>query len=248
MVKVNLRISYLNKIRANKNIIGEYLKYTLRSLIQKNKRKKTINNFREFIKNKKFTCDFFSPNTFDWNDILYKYKDKKFDYLEIGSFEGISALYILENHPYAKLVCVDPWFQLSPNSGTSEGYEHLNMLNIENNFNSNLSLFHDRYKKYKAKSDDFFLKNEKEFDVIYVDGSHIAHDVLNDCISSWKILKNNGIMILDDYFWQNYKEIEKNPATAINQFLDSIPNEFKIIKLSKFQLSIKKCKMTKLKL
>jgi len=240
MEKANLRIFYLNKIKANNKIIAEYLKYILLSFIQKNKRKKTINNYRNFIKNKKFTHDFFSPNTFDWNDILYRYKDIKFNYLEIGSFEGISALYILENYPNAKLVCVDPWLQLSPNSGTSEGYEHLKMIDIENNFNTNLSLFHNRYQKYKAKSDEFFLKNKKEFDVIYVDGSHIAHDVLNDCLSSWKILKKNGVMILDDYFWQNYKEIEKNPATAINEFLDMIPGGFKIIKLTKFQLSIRK--------
>ena len=234
------RISYLNKIKANYKIKLEYLKYILLSFIQKNKRKKVINKYRNFILNKKFTHDFFSPNTYDWSNILREYKNIKFNYLEIGSFEGISALYILENFSKAELFCVDPWLQLTPNSGTSEGYEHLKMSEVENNFDNNLFFFNKRYKKCKIKSDNFFLKNKVEFDVIYIDGSHIAKDVLNDCKSSWKVLKKNGIMLLDDYFWQNYQEIEKNPATAINEFLNTIPNKFIIIKLTKFQLSIRK--------
>tara|TARA_B100000795_G_C22712772_1_gene404240 strand:+ start:90 stop:818 length:729 start_codon:yes stop_codon:yes gene_type:complete len=241
MAKVKVRrIPYLNKIKASNRIKIEYLKYILKSIIQKNRRKKIINNYRNFISNKKFTHDFFSPNTFDWSEILYQYKNIKFNYLEIGSFEGISALYILENFSKAKLFCVDPWFQLTPNSGTSEGYEHLKMSEVENNFDNNLSQFNERYIKYKIKSNKFFFENKEKFDVIYIDGSHIAEDVLNDCISSWKILKKDGIILFDDYFWQNYQEIEKNPATAINDFLNMIPNQFIIIKLTKFQLSIRK--------
>ena len=33
--------------------------------------------------------------------------------------------------------------------------------------------------------------------VIYIDGSHLAQDVLTDAVMAWKLLKTTGIMILD---------------------------------------------------
>ena len=92
------------------------------------------------------------------------------------------------------------------------------------------------------RSEVFFKDNVLEFDVIYIDGSHFAEDVLKDCRSSWVNLKKNGILILDDFFWKNYDKIENNPAYAINIFLKEINNAYKIICLSKFQLFIKKVK------
>ena len=64
--------------------------------------------------------------------------------------------------------------------------------------------------------------------------------MLKDCRSSWTNLKKNGILILDDFFWKNYDKIENNPAYAINIFLKEIENSFKIMRLSKFQLFLKK--------
>ena len=89
-------------------------------------------------------------------------------------------------------------------------------------------------------SDLFFKKNSKFFDVIFVDGSHFADDVFKDFKNSWIILKKNGTLILDDYFWKGYKNLQQNPAFAINKFLKEINNEYKIIKLTKFQLFLKK--------
>ena len=51
---------------------------------------------------------------------------------------------------------------------------------------------------------------------------------------------HDGILILDDYFWARYKKLEENPAFAINKFLKKIPNEYKIIRLSKYQLFLRK--------
>jgi len=38
----------------------------------------------------------------------------------------------------------------------------------------------------------------REYDCIYVDGSHNGEDVIVDAIESFKILETNGIMIFDD--------------------------------------------------
>ena len=140
------------------------------------------------------------------------------------------------------MFCVDPWEQLSKEQGSNEGYENIPIKNIENNFDENLEPYQGKFKKYKMMSEIFFQQNIFDFDVIYIDGSHLAEDVLKDCKSSWSFLKKDGILILDDFFWNNYDKIEHNPAYAINIFLKEIKNDYKIICLSKFQLFIRKIK------
>ncbi len=39
----------------------------------------------------------------------------------------------------------------------------------------------------------------ESFDIIYVDGSHVKNDVLEDAVLSWRLLKNGGLMVFDDY-------------------------------------------------
>jgi hypothetical protein len=39
------------------------------------------------------------------------------------------------------------------------------------------------------------------FDIIYIDGNHEPEYVLEDAVLSFRKLKKNGIMIIDDYGW-----------------------------------------------
>ncbi len=43
------------------------------------------------------------------------------------------------------------------------------------------------------------------FDVVYVDASHMAGDVLSDAVLAWKLLAPGGIMIFDDYAWSSLR-------------------------------------------
>ena len=234
------KMNYLIGTKSNFNLIVSYLLHSIKLKIVKKNRKKFIKNYQNFLNKKKITYDFFSRNVFDWFDILKRFKDKKFNYLEIGSFEGNSALFILEYFKNSNLVCVDQWKQLYKKDGTKEGYEHFSIDLIEKNFDNNLKDYVSRYTKNKISSDLFFNENNQRFDIIFVDGSHYADDVANDCINSWLVLKKNGILILDDFFWTGYDNLENNPAYAINKFLKKIKNEYKIIRLTKFQLFLEK--------
>ena len=49
--------------------------------------------------------------------------------------------------------------------------------------------------KFKTKSDDFFIKNKEDFDIIYVDGLHTYNQVKKDLINALKALKSDGIII-----------------------------------------------------
>jgi hypothetical protein len=234
------KLIYLIATKANKKIFFSYIKNFILNFFYKRKRKIFINNYRNFLNTKKYTFDFFSQNTFDWARVLSGFKKKNFNYLEIGSFEGNSALFIFKFFNPMMVCCCDSWTPLTERDGSDEGYSDFDMPRVEKNFNYNLRDYQNRLKKYKMKSDQFFKKNQITFDIIYVDGSHFGEDVSKDCYSSWQILNKNGILIFDDYFWKSYTKIESNPAYAINRFLDSINGKYEVLYLSKFQLFIKK--------
>ena len=234
------KIKYLFSTRSNINLIKSYLFHSIELKVNKKIRKKFIKEYQNFLLEKKITYDYFSRNIFDWYTVLNKYKNEKSKYLEIGSFEGNSALFVMKYFKNFSLVCVDQWKQLYEEDGKREGYEHLPILSVEKNFDENLKNYTHRFVKMKTSSDLFFNKNNEMFDIIFVDGSHYSKDVFYDCLNSWSILKKNGILILDDYFWKGYDELQDNPAFAINQFLNKIIKEYEIIKFTKFQLFLKK--------
>jgi predicted O-methyltransferase YrrM len=48
---------------------------------------------------------------------------------------------------------------------------------------------------------EILSSNEPPFDLIYVDGSHQASDVLTDSIITFQLLRVGGVMTFDDYVW-----------------------------------------------
>jgi hypothetical protein len=67
----------------------------------------------------------------------------------------------------------------------------------------------------------------ESFDIIYINGSHRAADVLGDAVLSWELLKPGGIMIFDDYCLDGSDlgpdeaalPLELVPKSAIDAFL-----------------------------
>ncbi|MDA8548128.1 class I SAM-dependent methyltransferase [Candidatus Pelagibacter bacterium] len=234
------RLLYLTKTKPNRKIIYSYLKNLFVVFFLKKKRKEFINNYRRLIERKKITFDFFSQNTYDWYNCLFYLKKKKFTYLEIGSFEGNSAFFIFKFFSPKIVYCCDAWLPLPKRDGSDEGYKNFEMRSVEKNFDFNLKTYKKKLRKFKCKSRVFFKNNNKNFDLIYIDGSHFAKDVAQDCKSAWLVLNKNGVIIFDDYFWKSYDKIESNPAYAINSFLKEINGQYKVLLLSKFQLFIKK--------
>ena len=145
-------------------------------------------NFKKKISEYKFKDFWFLNNVEIINYFLPKFKDVKFDYLEIGSHEGMSLLYVLENYKNVSAIGIDVW------SGKKYSL-------IEKIFDKNIF----GYKNFlKIKKDSIialreFNHNNFFFDYIYIDGLHLGEHVIVDAIESFKVLKNNGIMIFDDF-------------------------------------------------
>ena len=229
-MKVFDQISFLYRSKSALIIYIIFFKTKLINVFLKKKIKDKKKIHKKFLLSKKITQDYFSSHAYNFYEIMKKFEMPK--YLEIGSFEGNSAMFIAKNFENSKIYCVDNWV------GTEE-YNNLNFSKLEDNFDSNISEFNN-INKFKMPSDDFFRYNKKTFDVIYIDGYHKGLQVLEDFKNSWNVLNDNGLIIFDDYIWKCYDKIQDNPCYVINLYLKKISDDVKIIKVSNSQLYIQK--------
>ena len=103
-----------------------------------------------------------------------------------------------------------------------------------------------RINKIKGKSDivlpQLTSDNYEKFDIVFIDGSHYADDVLSDAINAWRLLALNGVIIFDDYLWRAEKYgWKKNPANGVNLFLRLVQDDYQLLHLG-HQCAIKKNK------
>ena len=195
--------------------------------------------FRKLATTHHFSNDWFTGNIPIWTQNIKTlgqyFCPAKIKALEIGSWEGLSSLYMLSNSIISKLTCVDTWAGADEHQGTKS------VQTIEEKFDKNLHTYVSQIEKYKGTSYEFFdqCSPETKYELIYVDGSHYSDDVMIDAVKSFEHLKINGILIFDDYLWIYYKNILDNPAGAINNFLKLKKGQYKILSID-YQLTIQK--------
>lgn len=167
-----------------------------------------------------FTADWFALHLPVWRQIFANYSPRRI--LEVGSFEGRSATYMIEEcATLEKLVCADMW----------EDYPELDMTGAEARFDNNINIARHRrsnpiyFRKIRGKSvltlTDLLAQRE-EFDIIYIDGSHLAPDVLTDAVLAFYLLRVGGLMVFDDYLWRDREtggqDILYVPKVAVDAF------------------------------
>ena len=203
----------------------------LKTQIAIKKYKAEMNEFHNYAKTSlHITKDWFSTNLPHWAMAMdgRGYENRELRVLEIGSWEGLSAHFIMRKFPKARLTCVDTW------SGSDEHKGATPVEAIESNFDFNLSSFGGRFTKYKGTSLAFFADTKSsaaQYDFIYVDGSHYCDDVLTDALEGFRRLKPGGLMIFDDYVWRFYRRFRDNPAAAVNAFLRLKSDQLKILRV-----------------
>ena len=88
----------------------------------------------------------------------------------------------------------------------------------------------------RGLSIDILTKLEKIYDFVYIDGDHSEKAVWIDAIYSFKILRNNGIIIFDDYEWN---QGDKSPKNAIDRFLNEYKDHIEVISIN-YQVVVRK--------
>lgn len=151
-----------------------------------------------------FTKGWFLLHAKDFENHLKALKGRpKIHALEIGSYEGFSAIWQLENiltDPGSTITCIDIFDDKA----------------IEDRFDRNIAATGSSSKVIKVKgSSEKVLRslNLEYFDYVYIDGCHMPKWVLSDAVLSWELLKKGGLMIFDDYQYIETKPKEFRPTT-----------------------------------
>jgi hypothetical protein len=199
----------------------------------------------------KFTQDWFHWSPQVWEQLIPHLPGEpgKRNFLEIGSFEGRSMTWIVENMMVENdwLGCIDTW-----EGGEEHGAE--DMGEVEKRFIHNRAAAWEKFpcrdvKMLKGSSVDIlamFLNKGTdwsdrlhEFHFIYIDGSHTAPDVLTDACMAWPLLKPQGIMVFDDYMWGSPRDILHRPKIAIDAFCNIFAEQLEPVHVG-YQLIVRK--------
>lgn len=154
--------------------------------------------------------------------------------LEIGCFKGGTSVWLLD-HGIETLHVIDTF------RGSLE-HGHLDLTNLEREFTENMAKFWTRMSVFKGESLRILMclvSAEARYDFIYVDASHDSRDVITDAILAFRLLKQGGVMVLDDYLWNYHDDAYRNPKPAIDFFLGAFANELRVIEIG-YQVSIQK--------
>ena len=165
-------------------------------------------------------------------------------FLEVGSFEGRSTVWIMENmmQDGDYMLCIDTW-----EGGEEHGEEDMDTVFMR--FRANVqaarektgikNVGHSRQNSVEGLAEEI-CEWAGTYDFIYIDGSHIAKDVLTDACMAWPLLKPKGLMVFDDYLWSpSARDILHRPKAAIDAFCNLFAEEAEIVHVG-YQLVVRK--------
>ena len=154
---------------------------------------------------KKILKKFFSKNRI--NLILENLSNKDLHVLEIGIHKGDFSKQLAKQLRPKKLILVDPWIAYDDDiyakswygnsSKSNQSIQDKYFLDIRKYFENEIKI--RTVEIHRKTSDNFFNKNQNMFDLIYIDGNHLFDFVKRDIINSLKFIKQDGIIVLDDY-------------------------------------------------
>ena len=175
----------------------------------------------------RFTEDFFTRHVPHWETLFFGElawdPDAPRRVVEIGCFEGRSTLWFLERllrHPGSRITCIDTFAGGAEHTpAQSEG--------LHGRFLANLGESRWAHKAEVLRTDSFagltgLLASGARADLVYVDGSHEAPDVLADLVLAFRLLPPGGVVLCDDYLWSREETARADvlgcPKLAIDAF------------------------------
>ena len=160
--------------------------------------------WKHWFKDKELTTNWLGNEAEHWFVPLAGLVDKECKVLEIGSYEGRSAICFLEYLPKCHLTAVDIF--IDPD--------------VEGRFDRNIAPYGNRVTKIKGRGQnqlDLMLRKET-FDVIYLDTGKWRDMTFANTAAAWPLLNVGGVFIWDDLQWGKERAGKDRPHDGIWQF------------------------------
>lgn len=183
--------------------------------------------YRPWFEGGSYTTDWTTGNLTRWRRMLAPWRDEPLRILEVGSWEGRSAVFFLNFFPRATIVCIDAF--------TDDDH-------IEGRFDRNLAPFGARVEK--IKSDSYTALDELQaqgriFDLVYIDAYHFYESVKSNSLRAWPLTQAGSVLIWDDYGWgRGHPESERAKA-AIDEFMQAHADEHRLLGMG-YQVAIER--------
>ena len=174
-------------------------------------------SWRDAYAQARFSQDYTAGRGYLWWGACQPDRDRIRDYLELGSWEGQSAVFAAWLFPEARITAVD-WFS---NEDANARFDH------------NTRPFEGRLEKTAGTTWDVLNRlggEGRRFDVIYIDADHRFDTVLLDTVLSWPLLRPGGYLIWDDYLWSAPDwPANLNPKPAVDSWLASRADSVEVV-------------------
>jgi predicted O-methyltransferase YrrM len=173
-----------------------------------------------------YTSDWFTYAITNFETVKKSFYGDINDILEIGSHEGRSASWILQNMlgDQGTLTCIDPFANHHINPfrdityTVDEAVLQRFYANVAEVKKPQQTLNVLRGTSYYALAD--LIAQRKSFDFIYVDGNHQADATLTDACMCFGLLKPGGFMLFDDYLWDHLPDVLDRGKMSIDAFVN----------------------------
>jgi predicted O-methyltransferase YrrM len=193
-----------------------------------------------------YSQDWFTHNTTNFTDCTTRLQEKFGEVtsvLEIGCYEGRGTCWMLENmlSDTGAIICIDPFLGVDNGQADPSVRDQV----LEGRFNHNVNLSKKPTQtvsviptvSYTALAT--LISNRVQFDFIYIDGDHTGEGALTDACMAWGLLRQGGIMLFDDYFWDHMPDVLDRPKAAIDAFMNTFTRRFKVTTVG-YQIAIQK--------
>jgi len=192
-----------------------------------------------------FTADWFSHNIANWQRWLAEFRGRAgVAALEIGSYEGRSTVWLLQN--------------ILTGEGSTIDCCDLFDGEFRDRFTANTSPWANRVTIHQGASAKTLPSLAGSYDLAYIDGNHTPLGVIADAVLTWPLVKIGGIVIFDDYLWlppgivdpaepwsqpTRMKKIARYPMeatkTGVDAFLAGAIGRFTLVEQG-YQMAIRK--------
>lgn len=160
--------------------------------------------------------------------------------IEIGAFEGETTCnfaYVLRQMGPFEYYVIDPFT-------ASENLEQPVLDQARERFLSNISYFPEVEHLQMPSLPGLveLYRRDVKADLIYVDGSHFAKDVLIDAAFGFELLNKDGVMLFDDAVsWRYGESIHDSPKQAVDAFIACNWNRLRVLETpTGYQVAIQK--------
>lgn len=192
----------------------------------------------------KFSTDWFDHNIHNFEHCRANLKAIK-TILEIGCYEGRATCWMLENMLDSKgeITVIDPF-----------GHTHVNPFNQErtidgwstlDTFKSNIQQVKKPRQKVRIMQGTSYeqlaqlIVEGRKFDFVYVDGNHCADAALTDACMCFGLLHDGGIMLFDDYLWEEPQDHLIRCKASIDAFVNLFRKQLDMMVMN-YQWGIRK--------